>query len=171
MSKVFLAQSEIDPTTGKGRLSMGSDHNRARFADFLRENPGMRLRIEAITPESGKQRRFFEGGLIPFIAFWQENIDYNDSDDLKRVRDWIMIEFNASFLTMGGKAIKVPKSSKGELNRGLIERIMDWCGEQGYPVELLNPEDYKDWNERVRGTKGGPRTYLDYLVQCGKLKK
>lgn len=170
MSKVFLAQSEIDPTTGKGRLSMGSDHNRARFADFLRENPGVRLRIEAITPESGKQRRFFEGAIVPFVTFFQENMDWNDKDDLERVRNWLKIEFNGGFVTIGGKALKVPKSTKGELNRGLLERITDWLGEQGYPTQLLMPSDYKAWNDKVR-PYGGPRTYIDYLIECGKLKK
>ena len=171
MSKVFLAQSEIDPATKKGKLSFGSPENHARFADFLQKNPGIRLKIEAMTPESRKQRGFFEGGVIPFITFFQENLDYNDPGDIHRVRDWIMLEFNASFLTIGGKAVKVPKSSKGELSRGLLERILDWCGEQGYPVGLLNPEDYKHWHDRIRPNKGGPRTYLDYLVACGKLKK
>lgn len=168
MSKVFLATSEIGPDR-KGKLSLGSPANRARFADFLTANPGIRLRIEAMTPESPKQRKYFEGAVVPFIAFFQENIDYNDADDLRRVRDWIMLEFNASYLTIGGKALKVPKTSKGELGRGLLERILDWCGEQGYPTEFLLPETYKDWNDRVR-PDGGPETYLDYLVSIGKLR-
>lgn len=162
----FWAQS--DPTA-PGKLSLGSDFNRARFADHLKKHPGTRYKIEPFTPESREQRGFFEGGLIPFIAYFQENIDYNDSDQLRRVRDWLMLEFNASFLTMGGKAIKVAKSSKGQLSRGLMERIMDWCGENGMPIELLNPNDYKDWRDRVRPS-AGPGTYLDYLVETGKLR-
>ena len=163
MSKTFLAQSD------QGKLSLGSEFNRARFTEFLKNNPGIRLRIEAFTPESREQRGFFEGGLVPFICYFQENIDYNDGDHIRRVRDWLMLEFNASFLTVGGKALKVAKSSKGELSRGLMERIMDWCGEQGYPIELLTPNDYKDWRDRVRPS-AGPGSYLDYLVACGKLR-
>lgn len=170
MSKIFLAQSEIDPATGKGRLSLGSDHNRTRFADFLRENPGVRLRIEAITPESRKQRAFFEGAVLPFITFFQENLDHKDADDLQKVRDWLKIEFNGAFITMGGKAIRVPKSTKGELNRGLMERILDWAGEQGYPTELLMPEDFKKWRDKVRPYEG-PEDYIDYLVETGKLRR
>jgi hypothetical protein len=168
MSKTFQATAELGPD-GKGKLSLGSDYNRARFAEFLKTNIGIRLRIEAFTPESREQRGFFEGGLVPFICYFQENIDYNDGDHIRRVRDWLMLEFNASFLTVGGKALKVAKSSKGELSRGLMERIMDWCGEQGYPIELLTPSDYKDWRDRVRPS-AGQGSYLDYLVECGKLR-
>jgi len=166
MSVTFWAQS--DPTI-PGKLSLGSEHNRARFADFLKKHPGVRIKIEPFTPESREQRGFFEGGLIPFITYFAENMDYNDNEDCRKVREWMMLEFNAQFLTLGGKAIKVAKSSKGQLSRGLIERILDWCGEQGYPIELLNPEEYKDWRDRVRPS-AGPGSFLDYLVSTGKLR-
>lgn len=168
MSKIFWAQAEIGPD-GEGRLSLGSDYNRARFADFLRIHPGTRMRIDPYTPESSKQRKFFEGAIVPFVTFFQENLDYNDTDDLARVRDWLKIEFNGQFITLGGKSVKVPKSTKGELNRGFLERILDWCGEQGYPIEFLNTADYKDWNDRIRPTEGPPH-YIDYLVSVGKLR-
>lgn len=167
MTTVFWGQSDPE---GTGALSLGSDYNRARFKDFLKKHPGIRLKIDPYTPESRKQRGFFEGAIVPFVTFFQDNLDYNDTDDLKRVRHWLKTEFNGGFLVIGGKSIKVPKSSKGELNRGLLERIMDWCGEQGYPVDLLNPEDYKDWRDRIYAT-GGPGTYMDYLVECGKIRK
>jgi hypothetical protein len=163
----FWGQS--DPS-GNGKFSLGTEHNVLRFKDFLKKHPGIRLKIDPYTPESREQRGFFEGAVIPFITYFQENLDYTDSDHLKRVRDWLMIEFNASFLKVGGKSLKVPKSSKGELNRGLLERIMDWSGEQGYPIELLNPEDYKTWNDTTR-QDGGPRMYIEYLESIGKLHR
>lgn len=166
MSKIFLAQS--DPTN-PGKLSLGSSENRARLADFLKANPGVRLRIEAVTPESRKQRAWFEAALVPFVTYFQDNLDYNDSDDLQKVRDWLKIEFNGAFITIGGKAIKVPKSTKGELNRGFIERIIDWCGEQGMPIELTLPAEYKKWHDEIK-SYGGPETYLDYLISIGKLR-
>lgn len=169
MSKTFLAISEIG-NDGKAKLSLGSEHNRARFADFLKANPGIRLRIEPITPESRKQRAYFEGAIIPFVTFFQENLNHKDADDLAKVRDWLKIEFNGAFITLGGKAVKVPKSTKGELNRGFLERIMDWCGEQGYPIDMLVPDDFKKWRDTVR-PYGGPDDYIDYLVQCGKLRR
>ncbi len=167
MSKVFQGQS--DPA-GTGKLSLGSDYNASRFRQFLKDNPGIRLRIEPITPESNKQRKFFEGAIVPFVTFFQDNLDWNDTDDLKSVRHWLKTEFNGEFITIGGKAIKIPKSTKGELNKGLIERIMDWCGEQGYPIELLLPADYKNWKDKIF-PYGGPESYIDYLIQCGKIRK
>lgn len=170
MSKVFNAIVEINPETGKGRLSLGSDHNRARFADFLTAHVGSRVRIEPITPESKKQRDFFEGAVVPFVAFFQENLSWEDPEDLRTVREWLKIEFNGKFITLGGRSVKVAKSTKGELNRGFIERVLDWCGEQGYPTDLLLPEDYKHWKAKVF-PYGGPKSYIGYLVECGKLRR
>jgi hypothetical protein len=164
---VFWAIS--DPIA-PGKLSLGSEYNRARFADDLKKHPGRRYKIESLTPESREQRGFFEGAIVPFTTYFQENLDYNDRDDLQKVRDWLKIEFNGAFITLGGKAIKVPKSTKGELNRGFLERVLDWLGEQGYPIELLNTTEYLDWKDRIRPSSG-PMDYMSYLIECGKLKK
>ena len=166
MTRTFWGQSDI---SGNGKLSLGTEFNASRFRDFLKKNPGIRVKIEPYTPESKNQRGFFEGGIVGLICYFQENLDYTNKDDLKRVRDWLKIEFNSSFLTLGGKTIKVPKSTKGELNRGLIERILDWGSEQGYQMELLNPEDYKKWKNTLY-PYGGPTNYIDYLIECGKLR-
>ena len=167
MSKIFWGIAELGPD-GKPKLSLGSEANRARFSDFLRKNLGIRIRMDPYTPESKKQRGFFEGALVPFIAYFQENIDWNDSDDLHYVREGLKNEFNSTYVTIGDKAIKVAKSTKGELSRGLIERILDWAGEQGYPIELLNTVDYKNWKAKIFPF-GGPPTYIEYLIETGKL--
>ncbi len=106
---------------------------------------------------------------MPLIAYYQENIDHRDPEDLRIVREWLKIEFHGKYITMGGKAVKVAKSTKGELNKGFLERVIDWAGEQGYQTELLLPEDYKYWKDKVY-PNGGPEHYIDYLVECGKLK-
>lgn len=170
MSKIFWAESKIDPVTKKASLSMGSEYNRARFADFLKENPGIRFRIDPFTPESKDQRRWFEGALIPFLTYFQENMDFKDRNDLELVRNWVKTEFNGKFITIGGKSLKVAKSTKGELSRGLIDRIMDWAGEQGYPIEYLLPDRYKKWRDEIYGY-GGPPTYIEYLESTGELRK
>lgn len=164
----FWATAEIGKD-GKPRLSLGSDHNRARFADFLRKNVGVRIKIDPFTPESGKQRKFFEGAVVPLVAFYQENIDYRDYGDLKMVREWLKTEFNGKLITMGGRSVRLAKSTKGALNRGFLERVMDWMGEQGYQIEFLLPERYKDWHDRIYPS-GGPKTYIEYLVKSGELR-
>ena len=57
--------------TAEGMLEFGP-YNRARFKDFLKQNPGVPLKITADLPESGKLRRYLEGGIIPLITFYQE---------------------------------------------------------------------------------------------------
>lgn len=168
--KIFWASSQIDTETKKGKLSFGSAENRHRFQLFLDNNIGVRFRIDPYTPESSKQRRWFEGALIPFLTYFQDNLDWRDTEDLAKVRDWVKIEFNGQFITLHGKANKVPKSTRNQLNRGLIERIMDWAAEQGYPTDLLLPEKYKDWHDRIRPYEGPP-TFIEYLEETSELKK
>lgn len=146
----------------KGQLSLGSEYNKARFTDFLKENDGIRIKIEPLTPESNKQRGYFEGALVPFITYYQEGYNYEDPEDLRRVREWIKLEFNGELTEVKGKIHKVAKSTKGQLNKGFIDRIMDWLVEQGYPVELLEPNKYKKWKDTIY-PYGGPPNYIGYL--------
>lgn len=164
MSQIFWAQSK------EGKLSMGSEYNRIRFSEFLKKHDGIRFKIDPLTPESNKQRKFFEGGIVALITYYQNNLNYRDTNDLKTVREWLKIEFNGAFITLGGKSVKVPMSTKGELNRGFIERVLDWMNENGYQTELLLPEDYKKWRDTVFPF-GGPDNYIDYLLSINKLKK
>jgi hypothetical protein len=163
MSKVFLAVSN------EGKLSLGSPENRARFADFLKANNGMRFRIEPITPESKKQRNFFEGAVVPLIAYYQEGFDHTNSHDCKVIREWLKLEFHGEFRVVAGKSIKMAKSTKGELNRGFLEAVLDWAGGEGYQTELLLPVDYKLWKDTIY-PYGGPDNYIDYLLEIGKLR-
>lgn len=166
---VFLAQSDIDPVTKKPKLSLGSEHNRARFADYLRANPKIRFRIEPLTPESKKQRGFYEGAVVPLIAYYQEGFDHTSNHDCQEVRGWLAREFNGEMKEIGGELVKVAKSTKGQLNKGFLERVLDWMNEQGYKTELLMPEDYKNWKAKIFPF-GGPENYIDYLLQIGKLR-
>ena len=153
---VFHAQSV------GGQLSLGSEYNKVRFTQFLKDNPGIRIKIEPLTPESNKQRGYFEGALVPFVTYFQEGYNYESPDDLVRVREFLKIEFNGELANIKGVVHKVAKSTKGELNKGFIDRIMDWLVEQGYPVELLEPNRYKKWRDEIF-PYGGPPTYIGYL--------
>lgn len=161
----FWAQSSPE-----GKFSLGTEYNAQRFKEFLRKNPNIRFKIEPFIPESRKQRGFFEGGVVKLITYYQEGLDYHDSNDCRKVRQWILNEFNGEFITIGDKVSKVAKSSKGELSRGLLENIIDWASEQGYQTELLVPEDYKYWRDVVFSSGNGPDNYIDYLLELKKLK-
>lgn len=165
MSNVFWAES-----TQEGKFSMGSEDNAKRFRDFLKKNPGIRFKIDPLTPESNKQRGFYEGGVVPLITYYQDGLDYHKWEDCKQVRSWLNLAFNGEFKVIGGQSVKVPKSTKGVLNKGFLERILDWMEENGYQTELLVPSDYKYWRDAIFST-GGPDNYIDYLLSIGKLRR
>lgn len=165
MSNIFWAKSD------NGKFSLGSEHNAARFRQDLKDNIGARYKIERVIPESSKQRRFFEGGIIPLITYYQEGMDYKNSEDLDNVREWIKLEFNGEYdINIAGKIHKKAKSTKGMLNKGFLERVIDWFIEQyAPPMEALDPEKYKDWRDRIRPA-GGEENYIDHLISLRILK-
>ena len=166
MSKqdTFICRADKD-----GKLNF-SEYNRSRFKEWLKTNHGRLLTIKPKQIESGKQRGWFEAGLIPFIAYHQEYMDHKNPENLHEVREWLKIEFNADFVKVGGKAHKVAKSTSGALSEGLVERIMAWAEEQGMPIEVLEPERYKNWRDTIY-PYGGPDNYIDYLVSIKLLNK
>jgi hypothetical protein len=162
----FWAQSK------DGNLSLGTEENARLFRDDLRKNPNARYHISRLTPESKDQRGFFEGAVVPMVTFFQENMDHMDSADLAKMRHWLKVEFNGEIMVVAGKANKVPKSTKGKLNKGFIDRVIDWLEAQ-YAIdriEVLNPKDYKNWRDTIFPS-GGPDNYIDYLVEVGRLTK
>lgn len=160
---VFLAVSD------DGKLSLGSEHNRARFADFMKKNPGMRLRIEPQLPESKGQRRFFEGAVIPLFAYLDGH-DYKDHNVLHYLREnYIKPEFNGDMVVVNGKPIKVGKGTKGKLKE-LVERVIDWLEEQ-YGIDRnvsLNTKDYEHYRDVIYPFSTY-ESYIDYLLEMKKL--
>lgn len=162
----FLAISGKD-----GNLSLGSVYNRNRFKQYLKDNIGMRLSIEPLLPESNDQRRYFEGAIVPFVTFFQESLDHRDSNHRKTVREWLKVQFCPKQVVIGGVVHTIGDTTKGKLQQQkLIESILDWLGEQGYPIEYLNPDNFKYWRDVIYGA-GGADNYIDYLVEQGRIKK
>jgi hypothetical protein len=153
-----------------GRLEFGP-FNRARFKGFLVGNPGIRLKITAQLPESRKQRRFLEGGIIPLIAYYQEGMDHRNPEDCARVREWLKEEHNGELVDIGGVVNKIGKSTKGrEALTAFLERVMDWLVENYQPPqEAITPENFKHWRDTIFPLKG-PDNFIDYLVETGILK-
>ncbi len=163
-----MANSFRFKATAEGGMEFPSDYARVRFKEFLKKNPGMRFKAEPLTPESNHQRRFFEGAVVPFFTYYQDNLNWREPDDLRKAREWLKLEFNGEFILIKDKVHKVPKSTKGKLNKGFLDRVIDWMAENGYKTELLNPDEYKRWRDEIYST-GVADTYLDYLIEIGKL--
>lgn len=160
---VFIAQAK------NGSLQLG-DYNAARLKDFLKKNDGIRIRIEPETPENRDQRNFFEGAIVPLIAFYQENMDHRNTDHKRQIHEWLKMEFNAEMVVVNGKAKTIAGSTKGQLAKGLLDKVIDWMTDQGYQTELLNPTEYKYWRDTIY-PNGGPVDYISYLLATKKLSK
>ena len=161
----FLAQSK------NGRLSASSEYTAALLRKDLAENDGARYSIERLTPESGKQRRFYHGAVIPLWAFLN-GYDYKDSNTLEWLHHEAKKEFNGEVVMLDGKPAKRGKSTKGALNKGYLERIIDYLEEQ-YGIDrtqVLNPEKYKDFRDRIYPYSTYD-SYIDYLIDIGLLKR
>lgn len=157
-------------TVKDGGFNFGSEFNKRRFVDWSRKNKGMRVGLTLLLPESYQQRKFFEGAICPMVAFFQEGMNHRNWQDVKECRETLKIEFNGEFTRVGGLSTKIGGSTKGELNQGFLDRVVDWLKEQ-YGIDrgqVLNPKDYEHWRDTVF-PYGGPDTYIDYLVETGRL--
>lgn len=159
----FIAQSD------NGNLSLGSQYNRNRFKQDLKDNKGAKYVIERITPESREMRGFFEGGVVALACYYQDNLDHRNNEHLKIMREWLKQEFNSEYVTINDKAHLVSKSSKGsKVLRELINKTVEWLEEQGANTDVLNPEEYKHWRDAIFPFEG-PENYIDYLVSIKKI--
>ena len=122
-------------------------------------------------PESIKQRGFFEACLCPLVTFYQEGMDFHNSDDVQKVREWLKLEFNSQMVEIKGKVHRIAQSTKKKLNQGMLEKIVGYL-EDNYapPIEALDPEFYKDWRDRIY-PYGGPDNIIDYLISLEILVK
>jgi hypothetical protein len=152
------------------KLSL-SDYNRRTWNDYLKdpEHDGRVIAIMDRVPESRQFRAWFEGALIPLITFYQGGMDYRSPEDNRRVREWILQEFNSEGLKINGKVHLVRKTSKGELNN-LTERILGWMTENGYQTEVLNVDEFKRWRDELSFDTNFDN-YIEYLVSIKRLKK
>ena len=89
-----------------GKMNM-NEYTKKLFTDFLRDNEGMRIEIRPLLPESQRMRAYFEGAIVPFITFFQEEMNHRDHKDLHKVREWLKTEFNGDVVVMGGKQHRV----------------------------------------------------------------
>jgi hypothetical protein len=156
--------------TAQGTLDFGP-HNRAKFMQFLKDNPGVRLKITPELPESGRLRRYFEGAIVPLIAFYQEGMDHRNSQDRRNIREWLKEEFNGEMINIGGTMHLVGHTTKGNAQlKPFVERVLDWMDENyAPPAEALDPERFKTWRDTIFPF-GGPDNFIDYNVETGILR-
>lgn len=148
-----------------------SDTMKFYLKKFAIENPNMPFEIKPIFAESSHQRGWFEGALVPLVTFYQDGMDYQNSNDNKKVREWLKLEFNGELVTISGKVHKIAQSTSHRLNLGFLERITDWL-ETNYapPTESMDPKAWKHWHDAIF-PNGGPDNYIGYLLERNIIKK
>jgi len=154
-----------------GAFNFGSDYNKQRFLEDARQNEGARYRIERITPESQKQRGFLHGAVYPLWVYLDEN-DHRDSNIIDHYHHEAKKEFNGGMIVRDGEMEKYGKSTKGVLNKGYLDRVIDNL-EAHYGIDrgiVLDTKQYKHWKDDIYPA-GGPDNYVDYMVEIGLLKR
>lgn len=134
----------------KGGLVFPSDYQRDQFRKYVKENDGIRLQIEPIVPDSNNQRAFYHGAIIPLWAYL-DGKDHRDSNVLDQMHQVAKLEFNGGVIVVNNVSHKVAQSTKGKLNQGFIERVMDYLAEN-YGIDpsvVLNPELYKRFRDEI----------------------
>lgn len=146
----------------KGGFDFGN--NRERILKHCDFNVGKRFILSDFLPESAKQRRFYHGAVITLWVYL-DGKDYKDSDILDSYHELAKIEFNAEIVITNGKKVRIGKSSKGKLNDGFVEKVIDNL-EENYGIErskCLDPKLYKDFMEKIY-MNGDYDTFIDYLI-------
>ncbi len=164
MSK-FYAKARED-----GGLEFPSGFARDKFRAYLKENIGLRLEISPIVPESPRQRAYYHGAVLPMWAFL-DGLDYKDVGILEQMHEIAKREFNGEIIVVNGKKQKVGKSSKGLLNSGYLERVIDYLVEN-YAIDpgaVLNPDQYKYFRDAIFPVSDH-EDYIDYLLSTGALR-
>lgn len=132
---------------------------RKEFLKFLKENPSMRFEIQPIMPESKKQRKFYHGAVIPLWVY----LDCKNQI-LEAYHEIAKIEFNGEIVATKRGHIRIGKSTKGDLNKGFLERVIENLVEN-YGIDqavCLNPQLYKHFMDTIY-MDGKYDTFIDYL--------
>lgn len=153
-----------------GKLQMHSRFARENFSKFLLKHDGCRIAFIPVIPESKKQRKFYHGAVLKLWAYLN-GWDYKDNEVLDFLHHEAKNEFNGEIVMLDGKQVKRGKSTKAELNKGYLERVIDHLEEQ-YGIDrmvVLNPETYKDFVDRIYGYDKYD-DFIDYMLDIKLLK-
>lgn len=157
----FIAKARAD-----GGLEM-SDYQRASLRKYNRENADRKIRLtmDRETPESRVQRKMYHGAYLPLWAYL-DGKDYKNYQVLADLHEVAKLEFNPAVIVVGGKSKKIGKSTKGDLNKGFMQRFLDNLIENyGIdPAKVLNPEHYKHFKDAIWPFSTKYDTYIDYLI-------
>jgi hypothetical protein len=153
-----------------GRINFKDSLQREKLMKMAEKSPhGLLVEIKPMTPESRDQRKFYHGAVLTLWAYL-DGKDYKDPAVLDDQHEIAKLEFNPKVEVSNGKTYRIGQSSKGKLNQGFIEKIIDYL-EENYAIDrtqVLDPKHYKDFRDRIYSS-GEFDTYIDYLVSLRRL--
>ncbi len=165
---VFLCRAKED-----GGLDM-SEYQRATFRQEVKDSAPHRMRmvLQKEVPESNKQRAFYHGAILPLWAYY-DGKDYKSSTVLNDLHEVAKVEFNPQIVIVDGKEHKIGKSTKGKLQDGYLERIIDYLVENYAidPLKELNPDTYKIWRDTIYPYSTKYDDFISYLLDLGLIHR
>lgn len=165
-------QKEFKGRVSENGLSLNfGTYTRIDLKKFMKENPNMPIKLCPILVESKDQRGFFEGAICPLMTFYQEGMDFHNSKDIRKVREWLKIEFLGELVSIKGKVHRIAQSTKNKLSLGFLERVEGYLIDNyAPPEEIFDTNKYNHWRDAIF-PYGGPDNYLDYLIELNILNK
>ena len=95
---------------------------------------------------------------------------YKDSKVIETYHEIAKIEFNGEIIKTKGRTVRIGKSSKGQLNKGYLERVIDNLVDN-YGVDqglALNPKLYQHFKDVIY-SDGKYDTFIDYMKDLNYL--
>jgi hypothetical protein len=148
------------PNEKKTAFAIPSDHAKSMLLSWFHKYE--KFKIEPITEETRKGRKYLEGAVVPSYCKWQYGIDPRDPEKDEARRYLFKRDFNYEIITdRDGKPVRMPKSSRGQAN-AILERFTEWASENGCPIP--NPALFKLYRDKW---SMDPRfsSYHDFLDQ------
>lgn len=117
---------------------------------FMRANEGKEIKLEPIDKITPEIRKYFEGCLVPAFFYFHPHSHWKNFAD---AREAIKLEFGPGGRTISdihGQPIKVAPSTSNMSNKRfalMVESLTQWFMENGMPLDVLDPEEYKRWRD------------------------
>ncbi len=143
MSGIFIAKAK------DGAFDLGSEYNRIRLKEYLKENDGKVFRIQkASNPVSEEMRGYMFGAVIPFLrqidtGAWRELSDEQVYEVLKKNFNYFEAYNPLTKRTERYGQSVMNKSCSNVKASEFIMRLADWVLEN-YGQTLPDSEEYKN---------------------------
>lgn len=128
---------EVIVPAGTPTLDFGSEYNKLRLQEWLRNNQGRQIEVKPITPtRSIKQNKFYWTYL--------EQIELETGNRADYLHEYYKRHLlPPKFINIKGKEFKIPASTTELKKREFIEYLDKICADCG--VEIPDAEAYKKW--------------------------